>query len=63
VPFIFQDYKKIKKNNRIFTSEGESALIDSLKWNPFKQTAQINIRISKLYTNNLRLTTIEPDGR
>lgn len=62
VPFIFQDYKKIKENNSIFAPNGDKALIDSLVWNPFKQQAQIKIRINKLYTNNLRQIEYEPNG-
>lgn len=61
-PFLFNDYVNIKENNIIFTPEGDEALIDSLKWFIFKQTADINFRINKAYTNNLIATYYEPDG-
>ena len=63
VPFTFQDYKKVKANNCIFVNSGETALIDSLQWNPYKQQAEIKLRINKLYTNNLRQIEYEPDGQ
>lgn len=63
VPFSFDEYEQVKVNNRIFTNEGEDAIIDSLKWNVFNQTASLNIRISRLYTNNLKETFLEPDGK
>lgn len=63
VPFTFQDYKKVKKNNFIFTEKGDEAYVGSLKWRPYAQTSDIDLRISKLYTNNLRLTDYEPDGQ
>ena len=63
IPFSFEDYEQVKENNRIFTSEGESAIIDSLKWNVWNQTADLTIRINKLYTTNLKETFLEPDGK
>lgn len=63
VPFAFQDFKKVKANNFIFTSAGEEAYVQSLKWNPYTQTADMELRISKLYTNNLKSTDYEPDGQ
>lgn len=63
VPFSFDDYVKVKLDNRIFTSEGEDAIVDTLKWNIDKQVADFKIRINKLYTNNLTQTFLEPDGK
>ncbi len=63
VPFTFNDYEKVKNNNAIFTSDNEPALIDSLKWNIWDQTADIDVRINKPYTNNLKITAYEPDGK
>ena len=63
VPFSFVDYEQVKENNRIFTSDGEDAIVDSLKWNIDKQTADFKIRINKLYTNNLKEIFLEPDGK
>lgn len=61
--FTFSDYQKVKSNNYIFTSKGEEAYVNSLKWNPYKQQAEVDIRISQLYTNNLKSTDYEPDGQ
>jgi len=63
VPFSFDDYLLIKQNNIIFTADNQLAEVDSLKWNPFSQTANMTIRINKLYTNNLRTIYLEPDGQ
>jgi len=63
VPFSFKDYEKIKENNRIFTTDGDEALIDTLKWNVWNQQAEMRVRVNKLYTNNLVETFLEPDGK
>jgi len=63
IPFTFDDYLKVKNNSSIFTSDGQDALIDSLKWNYQRQTANISIRINKIYTNNFKVFYSEPDGR
>ena len=63
VPFSFNDYLKVKQNNCIFTQNGEEAIVDSLKWNIWNQKAEIKLRINKLYTNNFKVTYLEPDGR
>lgn len=62
IPFTFSDFEKVKRNNRIFTHIGERAEVNSLKWNPWNQSAYLSIRINKLYTNNLTLLTYEPTG-
>lgn len=63
IPFTFDDYEKVKENSSIFTSDGQEALIDSLKWNYQKQVMSIKIKINKLYTNNFKVFYSEPDGR
>jgi hypothetical protein len=62
VPFIFQDYLKVKENNVIFASNGDEAEILSLKWNIFNQVADIKVRFNKIYTTNLRAEYNEPTG-
>jgi hypothetical protein len=62
VPFTYNDYVNVKKNNYIFTKEG-IAEIDTLKWNVYNQYADMTIRINKLYTNNLTKVELYPDGR
>lgn len=62
VPFIFQDYLKVKENNVIFASNGDEAEILSLKWNIFNQVADMKVRFNKIYTTNLRAEYNEPTG-
>jgi hypothetical protein len=52
VPFCYDDYIKVKNNNKLRDGEKEG-LIDSLSWNIFDQTANIKYRINEIYTNNL----------
>ena len=49
VPFCFDDYEKIKLDNRILTNFGEVGYIDSLEWNVYRQDAKIKYRVNKLY--------------
>lgn len=63
IPFTFNDFEKVKENNCIFTSDGQTAIIDYLKWNVWNQKAQIKVRVNKLYTNNLKEIYYNPDGR
>ncbi len=62
VPFTYQDFKKVLNNNRIFDAQGNVAKIETCKWNVWKQTADIEYRINKLYTKNLQLTIHDPKG-
>ena len=52
VPFCYDDYIKVKNNNKLRDGEKEG-LIDSLSWNIFNQTANIKYIINEIYTNNL----------
>jgi hypothetical protein len=52
VPFCYDDYIKVKNNNKLYDGEKEG-LIDSLTWNIWQQTANIRFRINEIYTNNL----------
>jgi hypothetical protein len=63
VPFTIADYLKVKKNLYIFANNGLTCKIDSLKFNPFKQIAEISLRIPQLYTTNLYKIETEPDGQ
>jgi len=63
VPFSFDDYQKVKENNRIFTADGKEAIIVNLKWNIFNQHAEIKVMVNKLYTNNLIENYYEPNGQ
>ena len=62
VPFCFKDYLAVKENNKIFDYEGRTAKIESVRWNIWRGTADIEYRVNKKYTNNLRVTLSEPTG-
>lgn len=62
VPFTWQDFQKVKNNNRIFTSDGKVAKITSLKWNVWDQLADIDFMVNEVHTKNLQITLHEPKG-
>jgi len=62
IPLCCEDFKKIKGNNIISTFDQRNGRIDSLKWNLYKETATIDYRVKRNYTNNLNETLII-DGR
>ena len=57
VPFCYDDYQKVKENNKIIDGENEG-VIDSLTWNVYEQTANITFRVNEIYTNNLETKII-----
>lgn len=58
-PFCVSDFLLIKRNkNRIFSANGEVARIDSLKWNPATNLADVSYRVNRRYTDNLTQTII-----
>jgi hypothetical protein len=57
VPFCFEDYEKVRNNNKIIDGEKEG-IIDSLTWNIYNQTADIKFRINEIYTKNLETKVI-----
>ena len=61
-PFTFSNYLQVKGNNYILDKLGNIAEIVTLRWNPYKQTADFTIRFPFLITNNLRLIEIIPNG-
>ena len=55
IPFCIDDYNDVKDTNQIFFTDGITpAEIISLKWNPYKQTADIEFKIRQKYTDNLK---------
>ena len=63
ITFCFEDYEKVRNNNRIFDSDNKEGEIISLKFNPVDETASGSYKIRQIYTNNLQETIIEPDGK
>jgi hypothetical protein len=62
VPFCHEDYRKLRKNNYIYYN-GKVAEVIDLKWNFAEQTAEIRFKINELYTNNLQLKILLPNGQ
>lgn len=69
VPFTFDDFQKVKKNNNIFTNDNKVALIDDGEWNDYHEQASLRVRISQMFTvdangnQTIKETYLEPDGR
>ena len=65
IPFTFSDYEKVRTNDKIIAKNGvDIGFIDTLEWNPITQIAtEINYRVNKVYTKNLKTTKIIPDGK
>ena len=64
MPFCIDDYEKVKNNNIIYDSDGiTSAIVLSLTWNIFSQTASVKYKVRKKYTENLVESIILSDGR
>jgi hypothetical protein len=53
IPLCLSDFVKIKGNNIIQDSQNRYGRIDSLRWNPHKETARIDFRVKEKWTNNL----------
>ena len=59
VPFCLGDFVDLVNNNNCKTIDGERAKIESLKWRVWDNTAIIDYRVKKKYTNNLSIKYIE----
>lgn len=62
ISFTWQNFIDVFSNNRIFDAQGNEAVVESLKFNPFLNTAQMTVRFGKIYTLNLKETYLEPTG-
>ncbi len=62
IPFSFQQFKEVLKNNTIFTARGEKGEIISIELDPENQVADIDYKILKQYTTNIELQYLEPNG-
>ena len=61
VSFCKEDFDLVKNNNLIFDTNGRTAKIESLRWNVFSKTADINYRVNELFLQ-LTETKDTPDG-
>lgn len=63
IPFTCEDYELLRNNNRLQDSDNRNGTLISCTWNPEKLTADLQYRINELYTNNLKLEVITPNGK
>lgn len=62
IPFTFDDYEKIRTNGAILDIDGSDAVLTRIKFNPYKQTASGTYKTKQVYTTNIQLNTIYPNG-
>lgn len=56
IPFCFADFLSLLNNNKVTTTSGEDAEIESLEWNVWDDFALIDYRVNRLYDNNFKIT-------
>lgn len=61
IPFVYSQFKELQKNNTIFVGTDQGEII-SCEFNPEKQTANIDYKILKQYTNNIELKYLVSNG-
>ncbi len=54
VPLCCKDFANLKNNNIIQTYDFKKGRLDSMRWNPFNETAKVDYRIKQVYTKNLK---------
>jgi len=62
VPFTWNDFNNVFANNRIMDAAGNPAILESLKFNPYKQKADMRVRFQQIFTLNLAETFLNPSG-
>lgn len=63
VPFCFDDYELVRNSNIIQNADLKNGRALSIKWNVFRQVADIDYEINELYTTNLKDTISKQNGR
>lgn len=58
IPLCCSDFKILKDNNIIKSYDLKDGRLDSMRWNPFNETARDDFRIKGVYTKNLKQTII-----
>ena len=58
VPMTVQDFDTLLDNNRATDNFGNDYVIELVKYSPEKDSAIINFRVKKKFTNNLKITFI-----
>lgn len=54
VPMCCGDFVSLKNNNIIQTYDNKKGRLDSMRWNPFTETAHVDFRVKQVYTKNLK---------
>jgi hypothetical protein len=62
VPFTLEDYQKVKNNPNAYDVNGNVIKLESVKFNIWNETAEINTKQPYIYTNNLNYAKLEPSG-
>lgn len=62
IPFCFNDDYNVRDNNNIFDVDGRVSTLETLKFNPYKQSAEGEYKVPYIYTTNFTETIIEDDG-
>lgn len=63
ITFDWDDFMNVFQNNRIYDAYGKTAIIETLKFNPYKETAEMKVRFGEIYTLNLQETFLNPTGK
>lgn len=58
VPLCCSAFANLINNNIIQTFDFKKGRLDSMRWNPFNETAKVDYRIKQVYTNNLKQSFI-----
>lgn len=62
IPFTFTDFIAVLTNNNIKDEDGNPAILESLKFNPYLEEADIVCRFPRIFTSNLQETFLNPTG-
>ena len=53
IPLCCSDFNILRDNNIINSWDGKKGRVDSIRWNPFNNTANVDFRIKEVFTKNL----------
>lgn len=62
IPFTFTDFLSVLTNNNIKDEDGQPAVLESLKFNPYLEEADISCRFPRIFTTNIQETFLNPTG-
>ncbi|HET8839199.1 MAG TPA: hypothetical protein VFM82_09445 [Flavobacteriaceae bacterium] len=59
VPMKLKDFNELLSNNRGIDGDGNEFVIEKIVWQPQRQVAEMDYRIKKKYTKNLKIEYVE----